>query len=581
MLVLGLIDTKPSTAAVLDGGRILAAVAEERLCRWKLAGGMPRAAIDQALRDSNVDARDVELVAVAQKTAPWQSEPVPFDGWFDDPARRSSLFLRAGAELAPWVGRLPPARRAHRAIKTFLHRDRRRLLPALLRDAHRIAAPVAFLDHHAAHAASAYFTGTLDPCLVVTLDGGGDGRSGSVHLGRDGHLEPLASVESYHSLGNLYSYVTELCGFRAEKHEGKITGLAALGEPRFADGLRRFVRYVFPGRIRYGVPMYHRSALRRLRAALPPGFDAERDRADLAASIQVVLEEVAVGFVRHWLQRTGARSLAVAGGVFANVKLNQRLHEMPEVDRLWIHPAMDDGGLAVGGALLAQARRSADPASLRSRLPHVYLGPDLDADEIDRAIESVRERGLRVARPDDLADAVAAHLEAGRTVARCVGRMEYGPRALGHRSVLHQADDVGVHERLNRRLRRTEFMPFAPATLAEHAEERYRGLGVAADAARFMTATFEVTDAMRRESPAAVHVDATARPQIVDVDTAPDLHAILRAYHHRTGVPTLLNTSFNLHEEPIVATAADAIRAFVEAELDVLALGDWLIVRGD
>ncbi|MEM8931714.1 MAG: carbamoyltransferase C-terminal domain-containing protein [Acidobacteriota bacterium] len=583
MITLGLIDTKPSTAAVLDDGEIMSAVAEERLCRWKLAGGMPRAAIDHALSIAGIPAAAIDGVVVAQNTAPWQPEPVPFSGWFDDPTRRRSRFLRLGAELAPWVGRFSPSRRAHHRLKSWVHRERRHRLPASLAAGHGITAPVRFVDHHDAHAASAYGTCDLEPCLVVTLDGGGDGRSGSVAIGRGGRLEPVASVDSYHSLGNVYSYVTELCGFRAEKHEGKITGLAALGTPRFADILRRFVRYAHPGRIRYGVAMYHRSALRRLRAALPADFEPLRDRADLAASVQLVLEEVAIGFVRHWLQRTGLRHLAVAGGVFANVKLNQRLVEMPEIDRLWVHPAMDDGGLAVGGALLAAMDRP-DPLARKRRLPDVYLGPDVEDGhrDVTAGVADARARGFVVERfsdPNALAEAIAGHLADGRTVARCTGRMEYGPRALGHRSVLHRADDPTIHDRLNRQLRRTEFMPFAPATLAEHATERYRRLDVAADAARFMTVTFEVTERLRAESPAAVHVDGTARPQIVDGDTAPDLHRLLSAYHRRTGVPTVLNTSFNLHEEPIVATADDAVRAFVEADLDVLALGEHLIRR--
>jgi carbamoyltransferase len=395
----------------------------------------------------------------------------------------------------------------------------------------------------------------------------------------------VASVGSFDSLGNLYSYVTHLSGFQAEKHEGKVTGLAAAGEPRYAGVLRRFVRYDDPGGIRYPVPMYHRSALRRLAAALPAEALTEAGRADLAASVQLVLEEVATAFVRHWLRRTGLRRLAVAGGVFANVKLNQRLHELEEVDELWVYPAMDDGGLAVGGALLEQAEaRGAEPLGLKGRLDHVYLGPGIGEREAADAVSAaglsaagLSAAGLSATKPADPYGAVAELLAGGAVVAVCTGAMEHGPRALGHRSILYRADDPSVDHWLNRRLRRSDFMPFAPATLAEHAGDLYRGLDGARDPARFMTLTFDCTPKMRAQSPAVVHVDGTARPQLVDAATAPELHAILTAYHRLTSVPTVINTSFNLHEEPIVCTAEEAVRAFLEGQLDHLLLGPLLV----
>jgi len=575
MKILGIIDSKPSTAAVVEGGRVLSAVAEERLCRMKMAGGVPRAAIAAALEVAGVGAAEVDRVVVAQRVCPWQPEPQPWDGWFEDPARVSSTFLRLGSELAPWLGRWGWARAGHRRLKGWLHRDRRRALPALLREAYGLDAPVRFRDHHLCHAASAYYTCPLEPALVVTLDGGGDGRSGGVWIGRGGRLEPVASVGSFDSLGNLYSYVTHLSGFQAEKHEGKVTGLAAAGEPRYAGVLRRFVRYDDRSGIRYPVPMYHRSALRRLAAALPAEALTEDGRADLAASVQLVLEEVATAFVRHWLRRTGLRRLAVAGGVFANVKLNQRLHQLEEVDELWVHPAMDDGGLAVGGALLEQAEAGgAEPLGFETRLDHVYLGPGIGEREAAGAASAA---GLVATRPADPYGAVAELLAGGAVVAVCTGAMEYGPRALGHRSILYRADDPSVDDWLNRRLRRSDFMPFAPTTLAEHAGDLYRGLDGARDPARFMTLTFDCTPKMRAQSPAVVHVDGTARPQLVDADTAPELHAVLTAYHRRTGVPTLINTSFNLHEEPIVCTAEEAVRAFLESGLDHLLLGPLLV----
>jgi carbamoyltransferase len=574
MIILGLIDSKPSTAAIMINGRIGAAISEERLSRQKMANGTPRQAIRQVMTECGVAPADIDLVAVAQQASPFQPESTPWDGWFElESDRPQASLTRLSSSLAPLLGNTPPVWHAHHALKRLWFRERRSKLPALLRNDYGIQAPVRFYDHHFCHATTAYYTGGLLRALVVTLDGGGDGRSGSVYVGDNGRLRPLASVDSYNSLGNFYAYITALCGFKAELHEGKVTGLAALGQPLYADILRRFVRYQEPGQIRYSIPMYHRSALDRLRAALPPGFD----RAALAASAQQILEEIGTTFVRHWLRRTGITTLAVAGGVFANVKLNQRLHALSDVEAFFVHPAMDDSGLALGAALAACAEQpGVDPASLLERLPDVYLGPQYTQRQMEAAVEAAD----LAARSEPAIHATVARLLAeGAVVARFTGRMEYGPRALGHRSILYQTTDASVNEWLNDQLNRTEFMPFAPATLAPHATECFSDIGGAEDPARFMTITFDCSAQMRATSPGVVHVDGTARPQIIDADTAPDLHAILTAYHQLTGIPSLINTSFNMHGEPIVCSPQDAVRSFQQGGLDYLAMGNLLVAN--
>ncbi|MBW2541931.1 MAG: carbamoyltransferase [Deltaproteobacteria bacterium] len=570
MLTLGLIDSKPSSVALVDDGRIVAAVAEERLCRMKMAGGMPVAAMDEVLRIAGANPSDVDRVAVAQVVSVFEPEPIAWKGWFDTTINtRSSLLDRLGSSLAPIAGSNPAALRAQQTLKRWLFRDRHKRIPALLRERWGINAPVSFFDHHLAHAASAYYTGGFERALVVTLDGGGDGLSGSVWEGIGGRLRRLDSVPSFHSLGNFYSYVTELCGFKAERHEGKVTGLAARGQPIYADRLREVICYEEPGKIRYLVPMYHRSALRVLKSRLPRDFD----RANLAASAQLVLEEIGIAFVRHWLRSTGMTNLCLAGGVFSNVRLNQGLFEIPEVNQIFVHPAMDDSGLAVGAALQSHAKQSGGRLA-PARLPNAYLGSEFSDAEITAALTAA---DLMPAREDRIQEAISERLAAGAVVARFQGRMEYGPRALGNRSVLYQPTDPSVNDWLNERLGRTEFMPFAPATLQEEADDCYEQLEGARDAARFMTITLDCTAKMRDACPGVVHVDGTARPQLVDAETSPDFYAILTAYHAHTGLPALINTSFNLHEEPIVCTPSDAIRAFLQGRIDYLAIGDHLI----
>lgn len=572
MIVLGIIDSKPSAVAVLQDGRVLSAVAEERVCRKKMATGFPRLAVPEALRVAGVAPSDVDRVAVAQKVSIYQAEPVAWEGWFEEANPLQPTFLeRVASKAAPVVGRFPLAWEAHHRLKALTSRERLREIPRVLREDFGVAAPVTFYDHHYCHATTAYYTSGYPEALVVTLDGGGDGLSGSVYVGKGGALRRLSTIDSANSLGNFYSYVTALCGFRAEKDEGKITGLAALGRPVYLEQLRRFISADDRGGIRYRVPMYHKGAVRRIGDALPPGFDP----ADLAASVQVLLEEVGTAFVRYWARKTGLRNVAVAGGVFANVKFNQRVHEIEEVDHLFVHPGMDDSGLSIGSALASTVEARPELGEgLVERLDHVYFGPEATERDIERAIASA---GVQARRVPDIHKVVAERLAAGDVVARCWGRMEYGPRALGARSIMYQTGDRSVNDWLNERLKRTEFMPFAPATLVEFADECYHGLDGVRDAARFMTVTVDCKDRMVAESPGVVHVDGTARPQIVDRDTAPDFHGILCEYHALTGVPSLVNTSFNMHEEPIVCSPADALRAFQLGRLDWLAIGDYLV----
>lgn len=576
MIILGLIDSKPSTAAVLRDGKIISVISEERLNRKKMANGMPRQAIARVIEESGILPREIDLVAVAQNSLRFVPEATPWDGWFEEGnGKKTNIFTHISSQLAPILGDKPVAWQAHHTIKKILSVDRIKKLPQFLQEVYGITAPVRFFDHHFCHATGAYYTSNFDNSLVVTLDGGGDGRSGSVYLGQNGRLRPLASLDSYNSLGNFYSYITALCGFKAELHEGKVTGLAALGEPEYAHILRRFIHYQEPGQIRYKIPMYHRSALEKISSQLPDNFD----KSALAASVQLILEEIGTAFVHHWVKETGMNKIAVAGGVFANVKFNQRVHELEEVDEFFVHPAMDDSGLAVGAAFAAYAEQAhVDPASLIHRLSNVYYGPEYSPAEIE---EAVLKSGFQARREAGIHEAIARLLADGFIVARFTGRMEYGPRALGHRSILYQATDPTVNDWLNERLHRTEFMPFAPATLAEYAPRCYNGIQGAEDPARFMTITFDCTEEMRTTSPAVVHVDGTARPQIIDPETAPDFNQILTAYHRLTGIPSLVNTSFNMHGEPIVCSPSDAVRSFSQGNLEFLAIGDWLVINNE
>lgn len=572
MKILGITDGVAAGAAVLRSGRILAAVNEERLNRKKMALGFPELSIDEVLRLSGLTPRDVDHIAVATHDEYFRMPAILWNGWFQgDRGWLKEIQLTLGS----WVVRFLGASRLFQQVYYWFRlpgsTQRKRAIRKVLKERWGFTCPVTFTEHHDSHAAAAYYTSGLRDATVISLDGGGDGRSAKVFAARDGRLKELWAVSAYDSIGNYYAYITHICGFKAHKHEGKITGLAAYGKPVYQPDLAGLID-CHDGTIKNKSRSFFLSSLKRIREVLPPDFKKE----DLAASMQQHLEDACVRFVRHWVQKTGLGDLAIAGGVVANVKLNQRLGEIPEVRSLYVFPAMSDEGLAVGAAywLLAQQR----PEELARQEPYrpmqMFFGPGFTDEEIEKTLA---EHDVEYERVGDIERRVAELLSRGYVVARFAGPMEYGPRSLGNRSILYQPTDPTVNDWLNKRLVRTEFMPFAPVTLKEYADQCYKDMNGTAHAARFMTVTADCTDWMKKHCPAVVHVDGTARPQLIDKDLEPSYYRILDEYRRITGLPCLINTSFNMHEEPIVCTPYDALRAFQLGHLDYLAIGHFLV----
>jgi carbamoyltransferase len=395
-----------------------------------------------------------------------------------------------------------------------------------------------------------------------------------VYAVRQGRFEYLHEVSAFNSLGNYYAYATHLCGFRAMKHEGKVTGLAAHGEPKYVPLLDEFITEHGGSFVNRG-GVVNRAAIEKLARVLPLGWTRE----DLAASIQRHFEDLAARFVRHWLRVSGLADVALAGGVFANVRVNQEILAIDECDRIFVHPHMGDGGLAAGAALAACVPRTLD-RPLRAcpePLPDAFLGTSLTDKEIGDVLHRHALRSEELSEP--LEEVIAELLMRGHVVARAHGAMEYGPRALGNRSILYHPTDATVNDWLNARLQRTEFMPFAPALLHEQRHRCLEQLSGGEHAAEFMTVTCPCTPWMRQAMPGVVHLDHTARPQLVRRDRHADFHRIIAAFYRRTGLPAVINTSFNMHEEPIVCSAEDCVRAFLAGQLDCLAIGNHLVVH--
>lgn len=572
-IILGISDSSVCGGAVLvRGGDVVAAVNEERLNREKMSTGFPEHSIRKVLDMEGLDAGDLDHVFAADEYNYFKPESRRWQGWLvDETGERKGLVYTLASSLASLVGSLKPAQDAYYALRRFLTADRRKKLPALLEDRLGIEAPLTFVDHHYCHALAAYYTAGHRDATVITLDGGGDGLCSRIYRVEDGHFELLHKVRSYDSIGNFYAYVTHLCGYTAHKHEGKITGLAARGEPVYADLLDDFITFE-SGTLKNTGNCYFRSAVRKLRSALPDDFDKE----DLSASMQQVLEEHVVAYCDHWVRESGVGDVALAGGVFANVRLNQFIHELDSVDSIFVHPGMGDDGLAYGAALQPFADGEDDRGALSAGEPmaDVYLGPEYSERRIEAALENA---GLDYERDDCAEERVAELLADGMVVARYDGRMEYGPRALGNRSILYQPTDPSVNDWLNEKLDRTEFMPFAPAVAMENAGRCFQGVQGAEHTAEFMTVTFQCTEEMERLCPGVVHVDGSARPQLVKRETNPAYHEIISQYHRITGNPAIINTSFNRHEEPIVNTPEEAINGFLAAELDYLSMGKFLV----
>jgi carbamoyltransferase len=571
MRILGISDHVTSGAAVLENGKLTAAINEERLARKKMVMGFPRKSIQAVLDSARLRSDKVDSVAVATKRGHFMNRYVDFEGGAYGISRGfvKNLFMSVGSGLSSLRNDLPFLEKLYYDLREPAYTHRRKSIKQVLREEFDITCPVEFIEHHFAHACSAFYSSGYRDALVVTMDASGDGSSSHVYQVKNGRWQFLHRIASFDSLASYYAYVTHICGFKAGKHEGKITGLAAYGKDTYRDILEKFICYRDGTVVNQG-RLFYKSAFKKIGEALPLDFSKK----DLAATIQLISEDVATQYIRYWLEKTGEQNVALAGGLFANVKINQRVHEIPGVESVFIHPAMSDEGLGVGASLALNYLQSPDPSAIESQcLTHVYLGPEYSESYIQRMLVA---EGINYCRHGDIEDEIARLIANGFVVARFAGRMEYGPRALGNRSILYRPDDPSVNDWLNKNLKRTEFMPFAPSTLAEEADDYYEGLEGAREAARYMTITFNCTEKMRKQCPGVVHVDHTARPQLVSPGDNPGYYKIIKSFRLRTGISSIINTSFNIHEEPIVCSPEDALRAFKIGHLDYLALGSFI-----
>ena len=577
-VILSISTTHETGAAVFEGKTVKAALSEERMDRVKFSTQYPpTGSIQEAIRVSGINPRDIQDVLISGLSAKQltshllkgqMADFLEFHGWIDYFPHFNKLLYRSFYLYRAL---------SYRSVLSFLERT------------YGIRPRLHYVEHHLCHASAAYRTAPFDDALVVTSDGVGDDISFTVYAGKKGRLEKLNEIRYPHSFGQFYTACTQVLGFRGGRHEGKITGLSGFGKvdpelyskvkstirrsgPDFALDKRYYsegiVRRFSLQRMRAGENMFDVLGYRNYKTPLKKMLEGY-SREDVAAVFQTILEEEVEKVVRPYAEETGLKNLALCGGVFANVKLNHSLFSNLGMEQVYIFPAMGDGGLSIGAALEYLQTR---PESFDA----VYWGPEYSEEEMEKELRAAKDKGLSYRREENIEKTIAELLAQDKVIARFNGRMEFGPRALGNRTILYSTTDREANDWLNRRLRRTEFMPFAPIVMMEHAHELFEGMEGKEHALKFMTIIVDCKDWTKEHCPAIVHVDGTARPQFVNEEINPSMYKILNHYYALTGLPILVNTSYNMHEEPIVCSAKDGVRAFLTSRLDYLAIGPYL-----
>jgi carbamoyltransferase len=563
MYILGIWDGHDAGAALLDGegGRIVCAVNEERLTRRKLEVGFPVRSTKACLEEGGISAAEISQIAVpTSDVAKTLTRVFPSmkERYYLSrrrkvfPGRFSGLQKSAKYTLTQW-GPNPLSRAISRWV---LKRELARLGfdPSKLR----------LVDHHGAHAASAAYTSGYDSALVVTLDGIGDGLSGSVWKLEDRRLGLIRNIPGRDSLGIFFEHVTNLLNMRELEDEGKVMALASYAYPP-ANGDNP-LDDLFRGE---GLEIRCRKGSLALRSHLARHMSVVPSE-QFAWMAQSLLEDKVVELVSAAAQSTGLGHLAYAGGVASNIKANLKLWELPEIENIFVFPHMGDGGIALGAALWVAAENN--PRFYE--LGDLQLGPRVG----DKAIESSLEgTGYYYQKPVDLVCEVAQRLNRGEVVLWFQGRMEYGPRALGARSILTRPDRSEIRDRLNLRLkRRVWYQPFCPSILDEESGRLLEKGDARLD--RYMTMAYRVLPEGRDRLAAVIGPDGTCRPQMVGPDGG-RYRRLLEEFRKLSGIGAVLNTSFNLHGEPIVATPKDALRTLEISGADALAMGDFLVAR--
>jgi carbamoyltransferase len=570
-----------ASAALVCDGKLIAAVEEERFNRVKYAAGFPAAAIRYCLKEAGITLSDIDHVAVPRNPYARLATKLFY-------AMRMPSFARERAKVISKFTGIPSA-----------------LASAFDSDPAKLKATFHRIEHHQAHLASSYFVSPFEHAALLSADGLGDFASSMWGVGRGDRMQIDGAIAFPHSLGLYYSAVTQYLGFLKFGDEYKVMGLGAYGEPKYTEAFRDIVRFdpnggEFGFRLGLDYFTHHRTGPemswadsdktpvlgkmfseampRKLGApARQPDEPLEQRHRDMAASLQARLEEVYLGMLRKLAARTGAKAVCLAGGVAFNCVANGKIFDATPFEQVYVHPAAGDAGLAVGAAYHVWHQTLGKPRSFV--MDHAYWGPSYSSTEIRTAIRAsaTTQGGFTITElPDaELMRQTAAIIAEAKILGWYQGRAEWGPRALGNRSIVADPRRPEMKEILNSRIKHREiFRPFAPSILAEKTGQWFSK----SYPSPFMTLAYSVLPDKRDKIPAPTHVDGTGRLQTVTPEANPRYHALITEFEHQTGVPVVLNTSFN-DNEPIVCRPEEALDCFLRTKMDALVLGNFLISR--
>ncbi len=579
-----------SAAVLLKEGDIVAAAQEERFTRLKNDQRFPEQAIDFCLKQAGITPSDLDAIA-----------------FYEKPITKFSRMLETYLAIAPRGWRTFP-----RVMSSWLSEkiQIKQTLGEIFSDP-GTNCPIFFAQHHESHAASAFYPSPFEEAAILTIDGVGEWATTTLASGKGKQVEILKEIRFPHSLGLLYSTITAFCGFRVNSGEYKLMGLAPYGKAVYADILREEVIQIhedgsFHLNLDYfGFLSSDQMDHPRLHALLggpprQPDTPMEERFMDIAASIQAITEEIMIKLARHAHAVTGHRNLCLAGGVALNCVGNGKILKEGVFERLWIQPAAGDAGGALGAALAIyhqQNKRKSIPPSTPPNIDSMHgalLGPEYDQESIDRVLQKEGATYQTFTEEAELLSHVASWLDQGLVVGWMQGRMEFGPRALGNRSILGDPRSSTMQSLINRKIKyRESFRPFAPSILKERAEEFFQLQGQASPYMLMVAPTqesirlpagdekhgLERLHALRSTLPAVTHVDDSARVQSVSETTNPLFYRLLKTFEKQTGCPALINTSFNVRGEPIVCSPKDAYDCFMNTEMDILVIGPCVLKK--
>jgi carbamoyltransferase len=604
MNIIGIHYGHDSNVSYLKNGKCIFASSEERLTRVKFDSSWPEKSLNYVLKKYDLTSKQIDYIAIVGSSKLEETSG----------GSLIKIYQKFGIEASNWIKIVSPIINIFDNLFNFFKIRRKLTLRNIHKKLKQIGIPqskIIFLDHHFCHAIGAFHASEFDDALIVTCDGKGDDACHKSFIGKKNNkglreIELKKKTKDIHSIGFFYSMVTEYLGFKALRHEGKITGLAAYGKKDYknvsspieltSDGLSfknmLVNRYILKSKILTCINflfldykfffncLFNNSAIelrlyqKKLLKFLTRNFSNEK-KEDIARFAQKELEKKINTLISNTIKKYDCNNICLSGGIFANVRLNQTIFENTGKN-IFVMPAMSDAGLSLGAALHVYENKSNLPAE--EKFEDIFFGPKYSNDEI---LTELKKFKLNYVKDENIEKRIANALHENKVVGRFNGSMEWGPRALGNRSILVSAKNSSINQKLNTRLKRTEFMPFAPIVLKNKFSDYFQDINMRLKCIEFMTMTVNVKVEKAHLIPAVIHVDKTARPQAVKRETNNSLYKILVEYEKLSGIPVLINTSFNLHEEPIVCSPIDALNAFKQDSVDFLAIENFWVYKND